>query len=112
MTRLREILDEYAPSLRFVHARDSNAVHIVAPDDPTVPSEAKALAELTTDEALKLALALRPTVCGLEVSVVPGGRGTYIGEFSDADLCGRCHRILGSTHQHLAFDHPQPGDPV
>ncbi|RIT36848.1 hypothetical protein D2E76_16495 [Mycobacteroides abscessus] len=112
MTRLREILDEYDPPLRLVRALDSNAVHIVAPDDPASPSEAKRLSELTADEALELALALRPTICGLGVSVRPGGRGTYVGEFPDKDLCGRCHRILGSEHQHLAFAHPQPGDPV
>lgn len=112
MTRLREILDEFAPRLRFVRGRSGNAVHIVALDDPAAPVESKPLASLTPDEALELALALRRTICGVKVAVRPGGRGGYVDEFLDENLCGSCHRVLGATHQHLAFAHPQPDDPL
>lgn len=110
MTRLRELLDEHAPPLHFVR-RDADKVHIVAPSDPA-QTENAILGRLSGGDALVLALAQRRTVCGLAISVVPGGRGKYVGEFPDEDLCGRCHRMLGPAHQHLAFEHPQPGDPA
>lgn len=111
MTRLREILDELAPPLQFVRARAADTVHIVAPDDPAVPVESKPLAKLTPHEALELALALRTTICGAEVTVRPGDRGGYVEEFLDEDLCGSCYRVLGEAHQYLAFAHPQPDGP-
>lgn len=111
MTRLRELLDELTPPIRFVRAQAASTVHVVAPDDPAGPVESKPLAKLTPDEALELALALRTTICGVEVTVRPGARGGYVEEFLDEDLCGRCHRILGAAHQHLAFAHPQPDGP-